>query len=517
MTTTSITLNRRRRIAAALLALPLSLAMTGSALATGSTVAGSTSGTATAPARAAALVAPAATGGSPSEGAAAHAAAAGAAADKAAAAQAAADRAAADKAATQAAQAVAAATAPQRSAPGAAAGSAAGTSAVTRGTAVNASTTSSKAQRPTPPVPATPPQPRRTADRNGTGANPGDVADGKAAGQPCTDCRAVVPTTPRTVPPVTCPGTGTPAPGGDRDNCPTKPKTCPDGSTLPSSGDVQDCDLGNRNGGKITICHATGSSTNPYVVITIDRNGLNGHGDHAGDIIPAPAGGCPVGGTTPDQPGTGGGKITICHATGSSTNPYVVITIDLNGLNGHGDHAGDIIPAPAGGCPSAPPVCPTVLPATGPVQAGCEPQVPPTQGGGGTVPPTGNIPIGTVTPGQPAVNPPGQNPPPIGTVTPGQPAVNPPLGMPPIGTVTPGQPAANPVPVGPPTGIRPNGSQPRLISGLPTAAAQRRAVPSALPFTGTDATLLAELGALLLLAGGGIAVAARRERAARAA
>jgi hypothetical protein len=45
------------------------------------------------------------------------------------------------------------------------------------------------------------------------------------------------------------------------------------------------------------------------------------------------------------------GKITICHATGSATNPYVLITISVNGLNGHDGHDGDIIPAPEGGCP----------------------------------------------------------------------------------------------------------------------------------------------------------------------
>src|SRR3954452_13013494 len=30
------------------------------------------------------------------------------------------------------------------------------------------------------------------------------------------------------------------------------------------------------------------------------------------------------------------GKITICHATKSETNPYVEITISVNGLHGHG-------------------------------------------------------------------------------------------------------------------------------------------------------------------------------------
>lgn len=48
-----------------------------------------------------------------------------------------------------------------------------------------------------------------------------------------------------------------------------------------------------------------------------------------------------------------GNTITICHATSSATNPYVQITISVNGLNGHSNHANDIIPAPLGGCPGA--------------------------------------------------------------------------------------------------------------------------------------------------------------------
>jgi len=43
-------------------------------------------------------------------------------------------------------------------------------------------------------------------------------------------------------------------------------------------------------------------------------------------------------------------KVTICHATASATNPYVVITVDIAGIvggSGHGSsgvNAGDIIP-----------------------------------------------------------------------------------------------------------------------------------------------------------------------------
>ena len=48
-------------------------------------------------------------------------------------------------------------------------------------------------------------------------------------------------------------------------------------------------------------------------------------------------------------------KVTLCHATGSPTNPFVVITVSVNAAtgNGHGLHEDDIIPAPAGGCPGA--------------------------------------------------------------------------------------------------------------------------------------------------------------------
>lgn len=102
--------------------------------------------------------------------------------------------------------------------------------------------------------------------------------------------------------------------------------------------------------GTVMLCHATTDVTKPYELVTVSVNGLNGHGAHPADLLPVPEGGCPVG-TAPVGTGTAEGKITICHATGSSKNPYVLITIDVNGLNGHNGHAGDIIPAPATGCP----------------------------------------------------------------------------------------------------------------------------------------------------------------------
>jgi hypothetical protein len=58
----------------------------------------------------------------------------------------------------------------------------------------------------------------------------------------------------------------------------------------------------NQNG-KITLCHATGSATNPYVEITVSVEGAtHGHAKHPEDIIPAPDDGCPM--STPNTPST---------------------------------------------------------------------------------------------------------------------------------------------------------------------------------------------------------------------
>jgi hypothetical protein len=123
--------------------------------------------------------------------------------------------------------------------------------------------------------------------------------------------------------------------------------------------------------GKITICHATGSATNPYVEITISMNAWAAHQRHQDgrDMHPVPAGGCP-GGDSSSGPGDGGKgkakkgkkgkkgkehrKVTICHATGSETNPYVLITIDEHALPAHQAHQhGQDIVEPTGPCPGA--------------------------------------------------------------------------------------------------------------------------------------------------------------------
>lgn len=144
--------------------------------------------------------------------------------------------------------------------------------------------------------------------------------------------------------------------------------------TVTATGTV----TGTEEAGKVTICHRTGSENNPYVEISVSVNALPAHQGH-GDIIPAPAGGCSALATatttpqatgsptvtattsatvtgTPVPTGTAEAKVTICHATGSASHPYSLITISVSGLNGHRHHAGDIIPAPAGGCPAALPI-----------------------------------------------------------------------------------------------------------------------------------------------------------------
>src|SRR5438552_10272748 len=50
--------------------------------------------------------------------------------------------------------------------------------------------------------------------------------------------------------------------------------------------------------------------------------------------------------------GVGHTPITICHWVPAHGGSYVTITIDDDGLHGHGGHDNDIIPAPPEGCPA---------------------------------------------------------------------------------------------------------------------------------------------------------------------
>jgi hypothetical protein len=69
---------------------------------------------------------------------------------------------------------------------------------------------------------------------------------------------------------------------------------------------------------KTTICHRTSSGKKPYVRIKVaTRAGLAGHARHAADIIPAPAGPCP---TTVLTPAAGGQALTAA-LTGAAEVP----------------------------------------------------------------------------------------------------------------------------------------------------------------------------------------------------
>jgi hypothetical protein len=236
------------------------------------------------------------------------------------------------------------------------------------------------------------------------------------------------------------------------------PKTTPQGPPASNT---------HAKAGKTTICHATGSATNPYVTITISNNALPAHQRHQDgrDIIPA-SGGCPQGGTQENAPGEQQGKTTICHATGSATNPFVIITISNSALPAHTAHQDgrDIIPAPANGV--------------------CAAQN--EQPGGGQL----------LTPGTTG-----------SSVTPTMaPGITPTAGGPTVAGTTTGT-TPNRVKV---LGATTSGSSPSA-STSPAATATRASSSSSLPFTGTDAIIVAILGLAALLIG----VTMRRAAAVR--
>jgi hypothetical protein len=172
------------------------------------------------------------------------------------------------------------------------------------------------------------------------------------------------------------------------------------------------------------------------------------------------------------------GKMTICHATGSATNPYVTITISNNAIPAHRRHQDgrDIIPAPGGGCPTGqqsqsqqpstetPPAGPTTQTAAPATQQTTAPGTSQVLGESTT---SGSSPSSTTT---------GSSTPSTGSV---------------LGATT-------------------SGSSPSA-STSPAATATRAASSSSLPFTGTDAIIVAILGLAALLIG----VSMRRAAAVR--
>jgi hypothetical protein len=178
------------------------------------------------------------------------------------------------------------------------------------------------------------------------------------------------------------------------------------------------------------------------------------------------------------------GKTTICHATGSATNPYVTITISNNAIPAHQRHQDgrDIIPAPEGGCPTG--------------QESQQPSTPPQEQGST---PQQETPGSTNT----------ESKAPAATQNASQPAAGQVLGESTTGTSPSG--TGNSTPAGGSVlGATTSGSSPSA-STSPAATATRASSSSSLPFTGTDAIIVAILGLAARLIG----VTMRRAAAVR--
>ncbi len=68
-------------------------------------------------------------------------------------------------------------------------------------------------------------------------------------------------------------------------------------------GAVAAAEPGNNTNNKVTLCHATGSATNPYVEITVSENAAPHHlQNHAGDFISDPVTGCTIPPVLPPGP-----------------------------------------------------------------------------------------------------------------------------------------------------------------------------------------------------------------------
>jgi hypothetical protein len=168
------------------------------------------------------------------------------------------------------------------------------------------------------------------------------------------------------------------------------------------------------------------------------------------------------------------GKTTFCHATGSKTNPYVTITTSNNALPAHTRHQDgrDIIPAPAGGCPGATESSSQQPPAGGEQGNTNTPQGT-TETPAGTTPASGTQGQAGVL-GESTTSPAGSNG-----------SANSPNEVNVLGASTGSAPSA---------------------SNSPSATGTQASSSSGLPFTGTDAIIVAILGLAALLLG----VTARR-------
>jgi hypothetical protein len=124
---------------------------------------------------------------------------------------------------------------------------------------------------------------------------------------------------------------------------------------------------------KLTICHKTGSASNQWRRVTVSSRAmanpksksgklLRGHLRHTGDAVVVGTAACPSTSLTPAPTGTPATRITICHKTGSTSNPYRRITISSRAvanpsstsgkvLRGHMGHTGDLLLPGVTPCP----------------------------------------------------------------------------------------------------------------------------------------------------------------------
>jgi len=97
--------------------------------------------------------------------------------------------------------------------------------------------------------------------------------------------------------------------------------------------------------GKVTLCHVTGSETNPSETISVNADAVPGHLAHGDSVgICAPNNIQPGATAVPVGPRTG--KVTLCHVTGSQKNPGVTLTVSQNAVQahlGHGDTVGPCV------------------------------------------------------------------------------------------------------------------------------------------------------------------------------
>jgi hypothetical protein len=137
---------------------------------------------------------------------------------------------------------------------------------------------------------------------------------------------------------------------------------------------------------KATICHRTKSDDNPWRRITVSSRAwlkpntsqgrlMRAHMRHVGDAIVVGTGSCPPAAQAPQPSNTPPARMTICHRTGSTANPFRRITVSSRAVlrpgsppglvvRAHMRHAGDILFPGLTPCPPGTPNLPARLTAT---------------------------------------------------------------------------------------------------------------------------------------------------------